>query len=60
MLEVDIKACPVFTRWQVQCNQCGVIFYVDAEPEATKENLISLENIQCEWHPREQQVLELA
>jgi hypothetical protein len=59
MPEYDIEARPVFTRWQVQCRQCGIYFYVDTEPEATKEDFTNLEDMKCGEHPREDNVLEL-
>lgn len=59
MIAVDVKSCPVFTRWQVQCNKCRIIFYVDAEPEATEERILNLEDMQCGLHPSEDNVLEL-
>ncbi len=59
MLKTDIEACPVFTRWQVRCKTCGVYFYVDTEPDATKEDFINLEELKCGEHPIEDHCLEL-
>ena len=59
MLKTDIKACPVFTRWQVICHKCGITFYVDADPKATEEDFINLEELKCGEHPIEDHCLEL-
>ena len=59
MLKTDIEASPVFTRWQVQCSKCGIIFYVDTEPDATKEDFIYLEELKCGEHSMEDHCLEL-
>lgn len=56
----DVEARPVFARWQVHCKTCGVYFYVDAEPDTSKEDLINLEELKCGEHPMEDQVLEMA
>jgi hypothetical protein len=55
-----IEACPVFMRWQVNCLQCGITFYVDTEPETTKEDILKLEFLKCESHPLGNKVLTLA
>jgi len=56
---VGLEITPVFTRWQVHCQKCGAIFYVDAEPESTGEEIIELEDIYCGLHPSESSVVEL-
>ena len=56
----DIKVCPVFTRWQVRCSKCGITFYVDSEPEANKDDILKLNEVKCEIHPKEDSVLMLA
>jgi hypothetical protein len=56
----DIEACPVFARWQVECHKCGITFYVDIEPEAIEEDILNLEDMECELHPIAEHVLELA
>jgi len=37
----------------------GAIFYVDAEPESTGEEIFELEDIHCGLHPSETSVIEL-
>jgi len=56
---VGLEITPVFTRWQVHCQKCGAIFYVDAEPESTGEEIFELEDIYCGLHPSESSVVEL-
>ena len=61
MVQRDYEVCPVFTRWQVVCPVCGKTFYIDDEPEATKEHInIILDDMTCDEHPIEQQTLQLA
>ena len=59
---IDIRAWPVFTRWQIRCSKCGALFYIDSEPECTKEQILGLEleDMGCEYHPTEGAVIELA
>ena len=58
---MSFQICPAFIRWQVVCTKCDKTFYVDAEPETTKEDIaIILDDIDCEEHPMEQHSLELA
>jgi len=59
MLDQDITACPVFTRWQVQCPKCGITFYIDSEPESVKNEILKLKEIKCEYHPKEDSVVML-
>jgi phage terminase large subunit GpA-like protein len=56
---VGLEITPVFTRWQVHCQKCGAIFYVDAEPESTGEEIFELEDIHCGLHPSESSTIEL-
>ena len=60
MKNMNIEANPVFMRWQVNCLQCGITFYIDTEPETTKEDILELEFLKCESHPLEDKVLALA
>jgi len=55
----EFNARPVFTRWQMICPVCEKTFYIDSEPEATKESILSLEDLECGLHPHEDNVLEL-
>ena len=59
MLDQDIEACPVFVRWQVRCSKCGIKFYVDSEPESTKEDILSFDDMKCEYHHTEDYILML-
>jgi len=59
MLDQHIKACPVFTRWQIHCSKCGTTFYVDAETESTEEDIVNLDDTKCAYHPNEDSVLML-
>ena len=59
MLDIDIKACQVFTRWQIHCHKCGITFYVDSETESTKEDILSLDDMKCEYHPNEDSIVML-
>jgi len=54
-----LEIFPVFTRWQVHCQDCGAIFYVDAEPDSTGEEIFELEDIHCGLHPSESSTIEL-
>ena len=56
---IGLEISPVFTRWQVHCHRCGVIFYVDTESESTGEEIFELEDIYCGLHPSESSVIEL-
>jgi len=56
---VGLAISPVFTRWQVHCQRCGAIFYVDTEPESTSEEIFELEDTYCGLHPSESSVIEL-
>lgn len=58
-MTTDIKACPVFTRWQIRCSECGITFYVDSKPDDTREDILNLDAIKCEYHPSEDSVLTL-
>jgi len=58
-IQVGLEVCPVFTRWQVRCENCGAIFYVDTEPESAGEEILELEDIYCGLHPNESSVIEL-
>jgi hypothetical protein len=58
-MTTNIEACPVFTRWQVHCTKCGITFYVDSEPDAKEEDIMSLDELRCGEHPEEDHVLEL-
>jgi phage terminase large subunit GpA-like protein len=57
--KVGLEISPVFTRWQVRCQRCGAIFYVDTEPESTGEEIFELEDTHCGLHPSESSVVEL-
>ena len=57
--KVGLAISPVFTRWQVHCQNCGAIFYVDTEPESTGEEIFELEDIHCGLHSSESSVIEL-
>lgn len=61
MLDKNIEACPVFTRWQIRCYKCKALFYIDSEPSWTEEEILGLEleDMDCEYHPTEGAVLEL-
>lgn len=60
-MQNNIKVSPVFMRWQVQCETCGTYFYVDTEAETTRQEVdMILDEMDCEEHPAEQNVLELA
>jgi len=56
---VGLAISPVFTRWQVHCQRCGAIFYVDAEPKSTGREIFKLEDIHCGLHPSESSTIEL-
>jgi len=59
MADIDIELCPVFVRWQIRCAKCGLTFYVDSEPESTKEDILELDQMKCEYHPNEQALVML-
>ena len=59
MLDINIEARPVFTRWQIRCSKCGITFYVDSEPERTKKALLKLGDTKCGFHPDEDSVVML-
>lgn len=59
MLDSEVKACAVFTRWQIRCPKCGITFYVDSEPASTREDIVTLDDMKCEYHPKEDSVLML-
>jgi len=58
--EIALGIFPVFKRWQVCCNKCGTVFYVDTEPNSIGEEIAELEDIRCGLHPVEGSVIELA
>lgn len=60
LVEMGLQICPVFARWQVHCKRCDAMFYVDAEPVGTGEEILELEDIHCGLHPGESSVIELA
>lgn len=59
-MELKLELSPVFTRWQVNCQKCSTVFYIDTEPNSTGEEMLELEDIQCGLHPNEGSVVELA
>ena len=59
MIEVRLRISPVYTRWQVRCEKCNTVFYVDTEPYSTGEELVELEDMRCGQHPREGTVIKL-
>ena len=59
MSNTDIKACPVFTRWQVKCVECGTIFYVDTEPWKSIDNIQGMDDIKCGNHPQEDSIISI-
>jgi len=60
MSESALELFPVFTRWQVYCSKCNIVFYVDTEVHSTGEEILELEDVQCALHPAEGSVIELA
>ncbi|MDY6918408.1 MAG: hypothetical protein SVP26_10800 [Chloroflexota bacterium] len=59
MVQVRLETVPVFTRRQVHCKYCGVVFYVDTERNSAGEEILTLEDIRCGYHPSEGSVIEL-
>ena len=60
MVEIRLDAFAVFKRWQVRCEWCGAMSYVDTEPNSKIDELAALGEIRCGLHPREGSVIELA
>ena len=54
-----MRVCPAFIRWDIYCPRCGFVFYVDAEPDSTAEEILDLPQIQCGKHPSEGSVVML-
>jgi len=57
--KLGLEIRPVFARWQVCCQRCGAIFYVDTEPESSGEVIFELGDAHCGLHPSESAVIEL-
>jgi hypothetical protein len=57
--KVGLAISPCVYPMAVCRKGCGTIFYVDAKPESTGEEIFELEDIHCGLHPSESSVIGL-